>query len=258
MGKMAFNATISSSGDEVAFMKEIIDYITNIDTSITCLDDPDDEYDVETVTTSHRPVFRFCINNTNFFNIERKVALSTNSNEIIFKLLDGSGNEKTSMNLRIGANAAWNVSTTRQTFASFIFSNNLLIINMHGTVSYSKIQLLTGLYIISGDNAYMSSKIYNNELSYTDYILAEVFNISSLEIEGLSSATSGTFLSRFTYKAQPGKVDYIKSSIYVNNNTKQFDLIQIYDCTEVSPGSTVSLEDGAYLAVGPHQLVKVS
>lgn len=258
MEKMTFDTTISSSGNEVAFMKEIIDYITDIDTSITCLDDPDDEYDVGTVTTSHRPVFRFCINNTNYFNIERNEALSSNSNRIIFKLLDGNGNTKASIGLRTGADTGWNVSTTRQTFVSFIFSSGLLIINMHGSVSYSNIQLLTGMYIISGDNAYMSKKIYSSELAYTDYTLAEVFNISLFEIEGLTSATSGTFLSRFTYKAQPGKVDYIKSSIYIKNNTKQFDLTQIYDCTEVSVASTVSLKDGAYFAVGSHQLVKVS
>lgn len=251
MATMKFAEVVESTGNEVDFMKNVIAYITDINSAITCLDDPDDEYDESTVGTSHIPTFRFSFNEKHILTISRGGALSKATSLMNVSFINNGNtialNGVTYMYRGIG----WSTNGLRQFKMSYIDSPGICILNI---TSYGVVQSFTVLFVESRSSSYGSYKNTN----VSAYTVSNVFNISECTLYDTSASIQGDFISRFAYKAQPGKVDYIKSSIYINDNVKQFDITPIYDCTEVSPGSTVSLEDGAYLAVGPHQLVKVS
>lgn len=254
MATMKFAETVESTGNEVDFMKDVIAYITGINNAITCEDDPDDEYDVETVGTDHIPTFRFLFNNEHILTIRRSDKLSDGASYMYFTFIS-NGNIISDNNI-VGfmySGKAWSYNTLRQFKMSYIEAPGLYIIN---AVSYSISNSFVVLFAEAGNSNYGSYKYEG--INSSSYTISNIFNISQCVLYDNSNPVQGSFLSRFAYKAQPGKVDYIKSSIYANNNIKQFDLTSIYDCTEVSPGSAVSIKDGAYLAVGPHQLVKVS
>lgn len=256
MGKMTFAQTILNNGTEIDFMKTVINYVTGVDNSIECLDDPDDEYDVETVTTSHTPTFRFTINDVHVFTIERAAQLSSASNGIKASAIVNGQKVVTSGALLWGGNYNYNIVGQRDVDISYIVSNGLFLFNFCGISSYGARDRLLVSFVKSGNSKY---ETYTATVIHpVDYVISKVFDLSNYVFQDIDESISGTFISRFAYKAQPGKVDYIKSCIYESDGNKQFDFTCIYDCTEVSPGSTVSLEDGAYLAVGPHQLVKVS
>lgn len=254
MATIRFDEVVESTGNEVDFMKNVIAYITGINSAITCEDDPDDEYDVETVGTDHIPTFRFLFNNEHILTIRRSDKLSDSAGYMYFTYIN-NGNI-ISDNIIISfmySGKAWSYNTLRQFKMSYIEAPGLYIIN---AVSYSTTHSFVILFTEARNSSYSSYKY--ESINQSTYTIANIFNISQCVLYDNSNPVQGNFLSRFVYKTQPGKVDYIKSSIYVNDGVKQFDLTSIYDCTEVSPGSAVSLEDGAYLAVGPHQLVKVS
>jgi len=253
MAIMKFAEVVESTGNEVDFMKNVIAYITGINNTITCLDDPDDEYDEGTVGTSHIPTFRFSFNGKHILTISRGQVLSEKMSSMNVSFINNGNIITTNSVYYMYRSTGWSTNGLRQFKMSYIDSPGICILNI---TSYSIYQSFTVLLVESRSNSYGSYKTENVDTS--TYTVSNIFNISECILYDTSDAIHGNFISRFAYKAQPGKVDYIKSSIYINNNTKQFDITPIYDCTEVSPGSTVSLEDGAYLAVGPHQLVKVS
>ena len=62
----------------------------------------------------------------------------------------------------------------------------------------------------------------------------------------------------FSYEARTGYLDFISHSSFVSGSTKAFTSTDIYDCTTVNFGDTLSLKDGAnFLAIGAHSMVKL-
>jgi hypothetical protein len=62
----------------------------------------------------------------------------------------------------------------------------------------------------------------------------------------------------FSYEARTGYLDFISHSSFVSGSTKAFTSTDIYDCTTVNFGDTLSLKDGAnFLAIGAHSMVRL-
>lgn len=253
MATMKFAEVVESTNNEVDFMKNVIAYITGINNAITCLDDPDDEYDEGTVGTSHIPTFRFSFNGNHILTISRSASLGESTSLMRIYFVDNGDTIASTDVTYMYRGTAWSVNGLRQFKMSYIDSPGICMLNITAERFGGS---FTVLFTESRSNSYGSYRSIS--VSASTYTVANIFNISECILYDTLAGIQGNFISRFAYKAQPGKVDYIKSSIYTNDNVKQFDITPIYDCTEVSSGSTVSLEDGAYLAVGPHQLVKVS
>lgn len=241
------------TGTEKDFMAAVVDYITGIDSKIMCSSNVEIEYDPSDLT--HVPTFNFLIDGELAFAITRRYALDTNTREFIVSCKNDS------FRLYIGGpSRSYSVNGKRTISFSYIVNNVFVLLTMHGAFENYNInnEYFSIIYAKNSAKSYYSTLSVTSGSSHSKDV---VFNISSRTFTEISdgSAISGVFISRFSYKAQPGKIDYIKDSIYTADGSKAFDLTSIYDCTELqSVGEVVSLEDGAYLAVGPHQLVKVS
>lgn len=62
----------------------------------------------------------------------------------------------------------------------------------------------------------------------------------------------------FSFEARTGYLDFISHSSFVSGSTKAFTSTDIYDCTTVNFGDTLSLKDGAnFLAIGAHSMVRL-
>lgn len=83
------------------------------------------------------------------------------------------------------------------------------------------------------------------------------FNPETSDIYDSTGSVVATKSSHFTYAALAGYIDYIKESDYVSAGTKIFSTQYIYDCSTVDFGSTITLNDGNYMAIGEHSLVKL-
>ena len=265
-----FYSTVISQGNEIDFMKEIISFITGLDEKITCNDDPDYEYDKDNRGETYVPRFRFYFNNKHVFTIQREANLNTGTRGFTIQYIyDDTVFDSQYVYVHDSSVQAYHVVRKRWSYISYIISDNFILIDFHDideVVSWGKRYGIRIIYAKSGDNEYSACDKMMYNFSFTkEYI----FNISIawagtdtptvLVFRDLSSTKNGSFTSRFSYKSLPGQIDYIKSCVYLNGDQRQFDISSIYDSTELQAvGDTVSLKDGAYLAVGLHQLVKIS
>lgn len=247
--------SIVVTGTEKDFMTNVINYITGIDSKITCSSNVDTEYDSSDLT--HVPTFNFLIDGELAFTIARKYALNTNAREFIVSC------ENNSFACGIGGESrSYSTNGKRTVSFSYINNDNFVLLTMHSMYenhsSGTSNNYFSIIYVKNSAKSYYSTLAVINGPAISKSVVFDISSRTFTEISD-SSSISGIFISRFSYKAQPGKIDYIKDSIYVANGSKAFDLTSVYDCSELSSvGDPVSLNDGVYIAVGPHQLVKVS
>lgn len=112
------------------------------------------------------------------------------------------------------------------------------------------------IYVIelkNGNNTYISYKSYNANLGF-DYYNVENMSFSNLD----GSFTNAIKAPMFSYEARTGYLDFISHSSFVSGGTKVFVSTDIYDCTTVNFGDTLSLKDGAnFLAIGANSMVQL-
>ena len=246
---------------EKEFMRALVNRITSIDDSITCPDDPDHEYDVETVGSDHVPTFRIYADGVHFFTISRNGAVSARCDSLVGQAII-NGTVARSQILRWGTNVVYDAADTRKTTLAYIVTDDFYLLNLHGTASWGAYQIVDSVLVKSHDHWYGANQFGGSDLNTANYVPATIFNLSNVYFHGADNSAVGKFCSRFAYKSMPGYIDYVKNSIYLYDNNgvltnKVFDLTPLYDCSEVTVGSTLALEDGRYMAVGTHQLVKV-
>lgn len=257
MASVKYRVIVDSSGTEKDFMTNVISYLTGLSSKIACLNDPDDEY--TNASSDHTPSFTFTINGKSILNFTREREIRYWSNNSIGKVMDGYSVIGQSSNLLYGGND-WTDQTYRSWHISSIISDSFIVISIQSGGSGSELNSnITAFYVTDGTTNYSSEK-HNLNFSLGDYDKEKLFNISSLSFKSMVEvgSSTGVFTSRFGYKAMPGLIDYIKSSVYTGNSEKLFEIASICDCTEVTPGDTISLKDGSYYSVGPHQLIKLS
>lgn len=250
--KTGYKEAVSVTGTEKEFVTALISAITGLSSSITCSGSPD-QYDSS--DTSIKPTFIFSVNDKQVLKLERQATLANNTYGFVGYVNTVNGAWALYDDLCFVSNAAASYSTTRKLNLSWIVVNNFVLLTVHNGLERYGWHTVRFVYAKDGDKHYTSGSKENNNESKTT-----VYNISALDLIEIGSnpISHGTFTSRFSFTSKPGTIDYVKSSVYVVSSQKQFDISSICDCTTVSVGDTVSLKDGAYLAVGTHQLVKVS
>ena len=264
MGSIAYGTVIQNSGVEKEYYRAIKTYILSLNSRITCASDPDEEFDIDTKGSSYVPTLNFSIDGTHIFKIYRPAALGQNVFSICVAMDAVNGIPDSACEIYFRADGyhenwdkvAYNTAFDRGLVISHIQNGSLIYLSFtcwnetQGNRNTCNMSILH----IKSDNSVLLSSVKQQ----SGYNKTVCLNLSNRTLYRASDLASGTFLSRFSYACPPGTIDYIKSSIYQNNNEKVFENRAIYDSTTVAVGDTVSLKDGAYAAVGTHQLVKVS
>ena len=263
MASTAFKTYVNAIGVEKAFYAALKTYITGLDTRITCANDPDTEFDISTKGDDYVPKLEFSINNSHAFTIYRNNPLGTNTAGFNVKMdISASIPENTKFLYQsptMTSPRPYTESIERGTYISHIIDDNFIYISFIQAIfsEYVPDEVFIMVHSFSSDSTFVTSAA--GEKRYVRYTKPEIFNISGYTFYDKAGVLApGTFLSRFTYAAPAGQIDYIKSCIYQSSGEKVFENRAIYDSTTVTVGDTVSLKDGSYVAVGAHQLVKVS
>lgn len=257
---VTFLKAIESAGVEKALYKKIIAEITGFSTAITCAEDPDVEFDISTKGSSYTPQFNFKINDKTFFRLSRGATLADTTKQIVFFTNLSEGNDFSQTIDFAASVAAYDSETNRSVTISSAINDGFYFINILNRSGQN-----TGNGVCTAFAESANSKAYKFVVFFnTTKTRANIFAISSRTFYDVDDGSNnGIFVSRFPYQVDSGKIDYIKSSVYcdtttgTDNRNKLFEITSIYDCTSVNTGETISLDDGIYLAVGPHQLVKI-
>ncbi len=264
MGSITYGTLIHNSGVEKEFYRSIKTYILSLNSRITCNSDPDEEFDISTKGGSYVPTLNFSINGTHIFKIYRPDVLNNPVHGINVSMdaVNGIPDNACYINFRYDGyhenwdRVAYNAAFDRGLIISHIQNGSLIYLSFacwNETQANRNTYNMSVLHMVS-DNSVLLSSVKQQ----SGYNKTVCLNLSNRTLYRASDLASGTFLSRFSYACPPGTIDYIKSCIYQNSNEKVFENRAIYDSTTVAVGDTVSLKDGAYAAVGTHQLVKVS
>ena len=264
MGSIAYGTLIQNSGVEKEFYRAIKTHILSLNSRITCDSDPDVEFDIDTKGSSYVPTLNFSINGVHVFKIYRSTALGQGAYSICVAMDAVNGIPDSACEIYFRQDAyhenwdkvAYNTAFNRGLVISHIQNGSLIYLSFtcwNETQANRNACNMSLLHMVS-DNSVLLSSVKQQ----SGYNKTVCLNLSNRTLYRASDLASGTFLSRFSYGCPPGTIDYIKSCIYQNSNEKVFENRAIYDSTTVAVGDTVSLKDGAYAAVGTHQLVKVS
>lgn len=77
-------------------------------------------------------------------------------------------------------------------------------------------------------------------------------------ISNAAGTATYTISNMFPFEARTGYLDFVSHSSFLSGSTKVFASTDIYDCTTVNFGDTLSLKDGAnFLAIGAHSMVRL-
>ena len=277
MGSSTYAASVESYGTEKDMFRSIINYLTSLDSRIVCDTNLDTEWNTAIGDPNHVPTFVFSINNRSIFSLGRYGNIATYyrqpSKFLVFKLLlDGVPTNEISIRNKKDSpekETQWDVVHTRGLTISHIINDNFILLSFAASSNATTSQT-TDITWRDTDNATFALSLSNNQLyigatkaasaaPYTPYSKAYCFDISDYTMYNVTAPSSvGKFVSRFGYSAPVGTIDYIKSTVYQSNGSKIFENKVVYDSTTVNVGDAVSLKDGSYVAVGTHQLVKVS
>ena len=256
-----YKVSVSVTGTEKEFMTKLINTITGLSTAITCTGSVD-QYD--SGDTSTVPTFTFAFNGKDMLTLTRAAAISSAAN--IFNVDIFVDDYAISTNQEIvfcNSSQLPSAEVNRIIDLSWIVSDNLILLCLMANIEHYGYKHHTILNIKSGDVVYGDGWYKNNSPQESRNA---IFNIYQKPLSGtqyfvlrdFDSDSTGSFTSRFACTSMPGQIDYVKSAVYTNGGYKVFDITSVYDCTTLNVGDTVALKDGAYLAVGPNQLVKVS
>lgn len=257
---VGYKVFVTNSGTEKEFMTDFISTVTGLSDKITCSGSVD-QYDSS--DTSIKPEFVFSIHGKPTLTMQRANTLANTNNVFNVSLYVGNNSISTNQQCPYSGSASAASANSTRTFAlSWITSGDFILLALMSVENYGyKHHVIVS--IKSGNNVYGDGYFYN----WNAYLpTTTIFNIKQKPIThtplfnfyNYDIGDNGIFTSRFAFSSKPGTIDYIKSSPYIDNGYKKFDITSVYDCTTVTIGDTVSLKDGAYLAVGTNQLVKVS
>lgn len=139
-------------------------------------------------------------------------------------------------------------SATRKYILTQYRDDNLIIlwITPCNGSSYKDENSVCIMKMTNGNSVYWTGKNGQDILSNNENIV-NVDNNSVYKINNM-----------FNFEARTGYLDFISHSSFLIGNTKAFASTDIYDCTTVNFGDTLSLKDGAnFLAIGAHSMVRL-
>ena len=247
------------NGTEKQFFQGLADFLHTLDPKIVCTSDLDVEFSDSDLT--HVPQIDFVIDGKLPFYFRRtdirgygydsNLTIGTSKYKAVCK--------NTGVNLDYYDNAAtlhYTDVANRWWFISALVGENFTYFSINTTQRGGDNQPMNDnlsiAYCYGEDACYYA---YNTNINRRQ--ASTMFNLSGRTFKRTDDLLYGGFTSRFSYAAQPGKIDYVKSSVYTTNGTRLFTTNSIYDCTTVNVCDTVSLSDGVCYAIGPHQLVKI-
>lgn len=250
MSKVVFEK-IYSSGNEIAFMTDVVNFILGIDPRITCNTTVSEQY--ENQESSYVPKFSFSIDGKATLTITRNADLANYA--LAFTITCGSFSRGDCYFSTAWRNGGVYQNLYREFNIAAVVTDDVLSFTFAGGTSGNYYNINITITTITADSMHYLCTVGNQ--TYSTSSIFNLANSNRLYTE-LETATPGYFTSRFQYKSPTGKLDYANGAVCVNNGGKVFSLSSIYDCTELTPGTQYTLNNKEYFAIGPHQLVKIS
>ena len=266
MGSATVDTNISSTGTEVDFLSELYDYITGLWTGITC--------SMNVGGTEISPAlpsdYQVVNNGKTYidFALKENVILRFESYNKMSYAVDGGANQCYNIFFIIndvvvghyGEDGSWTNKGSGLPFVSSpekYYNNNSRKYVLSKYISDNMFIVWFGNYSVT---SWKNSQFYIMGVKDTsdNWHYAAGTNIDDAVLYDSNGSNAVVKSPMFSYEARTGYLDFISHSSFVSGSTKVFTSTDIYDCTTVNFGDTLSLKNGAnFLAIGEHSMVRL-
>ena len=238
------NKTVSINGTEKDFIKAFANELTSADSRITCETDIDAEFANE--DSSHYITIIFDVNNCYKIKLIRNTIIGGNTYQYNIQTVINNV-DKLSANLFFS-----NVSKGVTDIATRTF--NFMLISNDNTVV-----MLFGSYNQSLPNAYA-----HNLMSYHE----QDFNVIAYNLNSIASKSEfirtdenhkGEIYkttNRLLY-SRDENVEIIESKPLMQNNNAVYDMKNVYDCSNVTAGNILLIDNNRFFAIDSNTLIKI-
>ena len=279
MSVVCLQTVLDSNGTERDFLKVIYDYIMGLWDGITCSVTPEDgstitdaDYDDFVWVDDKKCDMDFALDSTAVLTFRSypdmdaygsrgySVYFSVNGEPPIASISAGKTNQKGTFSFygNHGHITAGKLPTAtayrRYVFNKYISDNvDILWMAQNDANTYKEAAISIMRFKDTSGNVYWAG---SNNLALDDKKGAEIVD------NGIVCKSDGTNsyvkTDMFKFASKPGYLDFISHTNYASGGIKAFSCGDIYDCTTVKLGDTLSVKDGAnFLAIGSHSMVKL-
>lgn len=241
--------TLSVTGTEIEFIQAFIDMFCSLGSNITCEDENGDPttaaIQFADLTSASTANFIFNMGNNIKLNFWRNADNSQTGSRYRFAI-DGSS-DSFYIDCLYSSQPVLTVAT-RAFFITTVKSDNFFAIWVCGYSATS---------IPSSNSVPCIMRILNNGENYV-MINPKTSNTAFRNTFTSNNNVSVSYKQLFKYTTGAGNIDYIDHTVFASGSTKVFDFPEIYSCSNLTFGTSISLPDGRnFWAIDTNAMVEV-
>ena len=240
------NKTVSINGTEKDFIKAFANELTSADSRITCETDIDAEFANE--DSSHIITIIFDVSNCYKIKLIRAVAINRATYQYNIQTVINNV-DKSSANLYFLGTTKPVTDIATRTFNFMLISNDNTVVMLFG--DYNKV-LPT-----SNNSSLMSYHEQNfNIVAYSNSVDMIASNSEFIRTDENHKGEIYKKINRLLY-SRDEDVEIIESKPLVQNNIAVHDMKNVYDCSNVTAGNILLIDNNRFFAIGSKTLIKI-
>ena len=239
--------TLSVTGTEIEFIQAFIDMFCSLGSNITCEDTNGDPttaaLQYADLTSASTATFIFNMGN----NIKLRFWRNADNSQTVarYRFSINGSSDSFYIDSMYSAQAILTV-TTRAFFITTVKSDNFFAIWVAG---YSQTSIPSNIPCIM--------RILNNNENYV-MINPKTGNTALRNTFTSNNSVSVNYKQLFRYTTSAGNIDYLDHTVFASGSTKVFDFPEIYSCSNLTFGTSISLPNGRnFWAIDTNAMVEV-
>lgn len=240
------NKSVSINGTEKDFIKAFANELTSADSRITCETDIDAEFANEDL--SHYITIIFDVNNCYKIKLIRAVSINRATYQYNIQAVINNV-DKSSASLYFSGVSKGVTDIATRTFNFMLISNDNTVVMLFG--DYNKV-LPT-----SNNSSLMSYHEQNfNIVAYSNSVDMIASNSEFIRTDENHKGEIYKKINRLLY-SRDEDVEIIESIPLVQNNIAVHDMKNVYDCSNVTAGNILLIDNNRFFAIGSKTLIKI-
>ena len=240
------NKSVSINGTEIDFIKAIANELTSADSRITCETDIDAEFANE--DSSHIITIIFDVSNCYKIKLIRAVAINKATYQYNIQTVVNNV-DKSSANLYFLGTTKPVTDIATRTFNFMLISNDSTVVMLFGDYNQS----LPNVYKY---NLMSYHEQDFNVIAYSNSINTIASKSEFIRTDENHQGETYKITNRLSY-SRDEDVEIIESKPLIQNNVAVHDMKNVYDCSNVTAGSILIIDNNRFFAVDSNTLIKI-
>lgn len=233
-------------GTELQFVKAFIDELTSADSRIICeTTDIDEQYQND----SEKPVIIFNINNCYRLKFTRFATASNGASRFTVGVII-NGNSGANVDLYFHDRYSYEQTV----LAERGFSFKILSDDNYIDIRFASIKQSLPTYTVN--TASVHSEGFN-AAAYSTNTNTLALQSNFVRTDTTENGSIYTIADRLSHSRKNESIEVIKSKVLLKQNTAEYDLNNLFDCSAVTKDSVLTIDGANYYSLDEHTLVGI-